>query len=373
MNPEDRAWEVVRRAYEERVSTTRRRPSAGNRPLLGAVAIVAVLVAAVLSPPGHAVFERVRQAVGVEHAAPALLALPSPGQLLVLSSAHGGTWIVDADGARRRIGAWEYASWSPHARYVVAADSGEIAALDLKGNVRWTLARRRVAWPVWEGTEVDTRIAYMAASGLRVVAGDGTDDRLVDAHAVREPPAWAPRRLHTLAYESRGSVVLEQVDSRHILWRARVQGNGQLVWSGDGRRLAIVASHRIVVLSGRGKVLHTIESSSGVLADAAFRPGTHRLAVVVGHESATGRRSEVKTIDVDRPVGERLLFAGPGVFGDIAWSPNGQWLLVDWPTANQWVFLHGEQVRAVANVDQQFPRPDRLGPTFDLSGRWCCQ
>ena len=372
MNPEDRAWEVVRRAYEERVSTTGRRP-AGNRLLVAGVALVAVLVAAVLSPPGHAVFERVRKAVGVEHAARALLALPSPGELLVLSSAHGGTWIVDADGARRRIGAWEYASWSPHARYVVAADSDEIAALDVKGNVRWTLARRKVAWPVWEGTDIDTRIAYMAASGLRVVAGDGTDDRLLDAHAVRRQPAWDPRRLHTLAYVSRDSVVLEQVDSRHILWRTPLHGNGQLFWSGDGRRLAIVTPHRIVVLSDAGKVLRSIESPSGILTGAAFRPGTHRLALVVRDEPAAGRRSEVRTIDVDRPAGERLLFAGPGVFGDIAWSPNGRWLLVDWPTANQWVFLHGEQVRAVANVGQQFPRPDRLGPTFDLAGRWCCQ
>ena len=373
MNPEDRAWEVVRRAYEERASTTQRRRPARYRLLPAGVAFVAVLVAAVLSPPGHAVFERVRKAVGVEHAAPALLALPSPGELLVLSSGHGGTWIVDADGARRRIGSWEYASWSPHARYVVAANSDEIAALDVKGNVRWTLTRRRVAWPVWEGTDVDTRIAYLAASGLRVVAGDGTDDRLLDAHAVRLPPAWDPRRLHTLAYVKRDSVVLEQVDSRHILWRTRLHGMGRLLWSEDGRRLALVSPHRVAVLSDRGKILRSIESSSGVLTGAAFRPGTHRLALVVRHEPAAGGRSEVKTIDVDRPAGQSLLFAGPGAFGDIAWSPNGEWLLVDWPTANQWVFLHGEQVRAVANVDQQFPRPDRLGPTFDLAGRWCCQ
>jgi dipeptidyl aminopeptidase/acylaminoacyl peptidase len=373
MTPEDRAWEVVRRAYEERLATA---PAHGRRRitlLLTAVAIVAVVVAASLSPPGRAVFERVRRAVGVEHASPALLSLPAPGKLLVVSSEHGGTWIVDTDGARRRIGAWQYASWSPHGRYVVVANDDMLAALDPRGNVRWTLPRRRVASPVWEGTNVDTRIAYLAASGLRVVAGDGTDDRLLDPYAVTEVPAWDPGRLHMLAFESGGSVVLEQVDTRHVVWRTPLRVYGQLVWSEDGSRLAVVAPGRIVVLSGHGRVLRSIGSSSGELLGAAFQPHTHRLAVVVRHELAAGRRSEVKTVDVDHPGAERLLFAGPGVFRDIAWSPNGRWLLVDWPTANQWVFLHGAQVKAVANVRQQFPRPDHLGPMFELSEGWCCQ
>jgi len=373
MTPEDRAWEVVRRAYEERLATVPARRRASNGVVLAAVGVVAVVVAAALSPPGHAVFERVRRAVGVEHASPALLSLPAPGKLLVLSSEHGGTWIVDADGARRRIGSWQYASWSPHGRYVVVANDDELAALDPKGNVRWTLARRNVASPVWEGTDVDTRIAYLAASGLRVVAGDGTDDRLLDPYAVAEVPAWDPARLHTLAFQSGGSVVVEQVDTRHVLWRTTLRVYGTLVWSGDGRRLAVVAPGRIVVLSARGRILRSFGSSSGELIGAAFQPGTHRLAVVIRHERAAGRRSEVKTFDVDHPRAGRLLFAGPGVFRDIAWSPNGRWLLVDWPTANQWVFLHGAQVKAVANVQQQFLRPDHLGPMFELSEGWCCQ
>jgi len=370
VTPEDRAWEVVRRAFEERPPARTHRP--GVRVLAVAVAAAAVVVAAVLSPPGHAVFERVRQAVGVEHAAPALLSLPAPGKLLVQSAEGGGTWIVDADGARRRIGAWQYASWSPHGRFVVAATRDELVALDPEGRIRWTLARRDVAWPVWEGTDVDTRIAYTAASGLRVVAGDGTDDRLLDAHAADEPAAWDPALLHTLAYESGGAVVLRQVDTGRTLWRATVHVYGQLVWSSDGRRLAVVSPHRVTVLDGRGRTVRRLTSLSGELLDAAFEPGTHRLAVEVRYARTGGRRSEVKLVDVDHPGNSRLLFAGPGAFGDVAWSPNGRWLLVDWPTANQWVFLHGSRVRAVANVAQQFPRPDRGGPVFQLAGRWCC-
>jgi hypothetical protein len=62
----------------------------------------------------------------------------------------------------------------------------------------------------------------------------------------------------------------------------------------------------------------------------------------------------------------------PGTFGGVEWSPTGAWLLVNWPDANQWVFIKGKQVRAVANIRQQFARADGLGPLLELSGRWCC-
>jgi hypothetical protein len=317
-------------------------------------------LAAAFSPPGHAVFERVRRAVGVEHAAPALAALPAPGRLLVQSAT--GTWIVEPDGAKRSLGAWGYASWSPHGRFVVAARGNELAALAPDGDVRWTLARRRVAWPAWEGTSVDTRIAYFAASGLRVVAGDGTGDRLLDAHAQDEPVAWDPARLHTLAYETGGAVVLRDVDTGRELWRTSVPVYGRLAWSTDGTRLALVGTSRVIVLDANGRRVRWVSTLTGQLLAAAFEPGTHDLAV----QARFAGRSEVKLVDVDHPGRARLLFAGPGAFGDIAWSPDGKWLLVDWPTANQWVFLHGERVRAVGNVDRQF------GQMLQLTDSWCC-
>jgi hypothetical protein len=359
VTPEDRAWEVVRRAYEERTPVPR--PASNRLVLAVAVLALGAVLLAAFSPPGHAVFERVRRAVGVEHALPALAALPAPGRLLVESAA--GTWVVEPDGARRAIGSWTYASWSPHGRFIVVAKPNELAAVEPTGKVHWTLARTGVAWPAWEGTAVDTRIAYIAASGLRVVAGDGTGDRLLDAHAQDEPPAWDPARLHTLAYETGGAVVLRQVDSGRELWRANVPVYGRLEWSSDGRRLAVVAPSKIVVLDANGKRVRWVSTLSGQLLAAAFQPGTHRLAV----QARFARRSEVKLVDLDHPGHARLLFAGPGDFGEIAWSPNGRWLLVDWPTANQWVFLHGSRVRAVANVASQF------GQELQLADSWCCR
>src|SRR5262249_35426294 len=105
---EHRTWEVVRRAYEERTPNPRARPRPGLR-LLVAVAIPALGVAAVAaaSPPGHAVFEKVREVVGVQHAEPALFSLPSPGRLLVVSNGHGGVWLVRSNGFKRRIGSYD--------------------------------------------------------------------------------------------------------------------------------------------------------------------------------------------------------------------------------------------------------------------------
>src|SRR5581483_11512247 len=149
---EERAWEVVRRAYVER-------------------------------PP---------QAVGVEHADPAIFSLPAKGRLLVVSAERGGIWLVHDDGYKRRIGAYDDAEWSPHGLHLVATRRDELVALDPDGTVHWSLARREPRWPRWEGTRTDTRIAYVARSGLRVVAGDGTGDTLLDRFGGQAPPAWDP-------------------------------------------------------------------------------------------------------------------------------------------------------------------------------------
>jgi hypothetical protein len=236
--------------------------------------------------------------------------------------------------------------------------------------VRWTLARRDPAFPRWEGTRTDTRIAYLTRSGLRIVAGDGTGDHLLDRQALQSAPAWDPARLHTVAYLTRGAVVLRNTDTGRTIWRAPVSVlHAELQWSDDGQLLAIRSRTRIMVLDASGREQHEISMLGAELHAMAFEPGTHRLAVTVWSAS----RNEVRVVDLDRPGEGRIVFAGPGSFGDIAWSPDARWLLITWPTANQWVFLHGSRVRAVGNIRQQFPRADHVGPLLQLAGRWCCQ
>jgi hypothetical protein len=371
MTPEDRAWEVVRRAFEERTPGQPQRRTPSSRLLLAVVAAAgaAAVAVAVITPPGHAVLERVRRAVGIEHAAPELVALPAKGRLLVVSPARGGVWVVEADGLRRRLGSYDDATWSPHGLYVVATTPTELLTLEIGHGVRWSLPRRGARWPRWEGTLTDTRIAYLTPGGLRVVAGDGTGDHLLDGHAGAVPPAWDPARLHTLAYYSGGAIVLRHADTGRVMWRAPIPSRPtSMAWSSDGRLLAIVSPRRIVVLGGNGTARRTITRLTDAFRAASFRPRTHDLAVSIRQRSS----SEISLVHVDRPGTARVLFAGPGNFGDIAWAPSGSWLLVDWPTANQWVFLRGGRVRAVSNIEQQFQRPDRVGPTLQIGDRWCC-
>jgi hypothetical protein len=362
---ERRTWEVVKRAYEERSPAPRR----ARKPLVPALVAAAVILgAAIATPPGHAVFQKVREAVGVQQAEPALFSLPSSGRLLVVSADHGGVWLIHDNGLKRRIGSYTDAEWSPHGLYVIATTPHQLVALDVNDGIRWTLPRR-ASWPRWEGTRVDTRIAYMTPTGLRVVAGDGTGDHVLDRYAQDVPPAWDPLRLHTVAYFSGGAIVLRNADSGQVVWRAPISVlPSDLVWSSDGRYLAVTSSHKVIVLTQQGRVHRTVTTLGEGFVDAAFQPRTHRLALSI--RTATG--SEVRVVDVDHPGHTRTLFAGPGTFGDFVWSPDGRWLLLAWPTADQWLFLHGSRVHAVGNIKEQFPRGDHLGPVLQLDQRWCC-
>ena len=354
----ERAWQIVRAAYAEREPVPRPR-----RRLLPAVAlaVVAAVVAAAFTPPGRAVVETVRKAVGIDTAEPALFSLPAPGRLLVVSEA--GPWVVSRDGSKRLLGSWDEAAWSPNGLFVAASRPNELAALQPDGTIRWKLARRDVRFPRWGGTRTDTRIAYLTGSRLHVVAGDGTGD--VDAGglpaAARIAPAWRPGTPHVLAYvTTRGRVYVYEPDAGSLHWRsAPFPGARKLVWSPDGSRLLLVADRRLVLFAaGRAEPV-AVRRLPGVV-DAAFAPGGRRVAVLRGRDllllDAAGLGG-----------GNRPVFAGTGAFGQVAWSPDGRWLLVSWPEADQWVFVRPSgELAAVANVAAQFEG------AFPAVAGWCC-
>ncbi len=210
---EERAWQVVRSAYEERTPSPRERNV--WRPVL-VLAAVAVVAGAVASPPGQAVLDSIREAVGIERAQPALFSLPAPGRLLV--EASDGVWVARDDGSKRRLGGWREASWSPFGRFVVVARANELAALEPDGDVRWSLARPNVRFPRWAGDSIDTRIAYLSGTSLRVVAGDGTGDRLLRRNVAAAAPAWLPGEGFRLAYTDRsGRTVVVDADTGRVV------------------------------------------------------------------------------------------------------------------------------------------------------------
>jgi hypothetical protein len=353
----ERSWAVVRAAFAEREPTRRRR---SWKPI-AAVAVVLVAVAGLLSPPGRAVLGGIREVVGVEKAQPALFSLPAPGRLLVTSSS--GAWVVERDGSRRLLSGYADATWSPFGRYIAVTRANELAALKPDGEVRWTLPRPSARSPRWTGSRTDTRIAFVTDSRLHVVGGNGKRD--VDAGGGPAPaagiaPAWRPERKFELSYvDSRRRVATFAVESPGASWRSIVIPDAQqLAWVPDGSRLLVVGHNRLVFLRGIDGTA-TTRREPGVTAAAWSADG--RLAIV----RTRGPRSELL---VDGRV--RFSAAVAGAFTDLTWSPDGQWVLLSVPAADQWVFLRARgkpAIRAVSNVSAQFR--SRSFPT--ISG-WCC-
>jgi hypothetical protein len=316
----ERAWEVVSAAYVSREPVAWPRRHA--RPL-AAGALVAAVAAAALSPPGRSVVHSLRKAVGVERAQPALFSLPTPGQLLVTS--RSGAWVVRRDGSKRLLGHYREAVFSPHGLFIAATRANELVAIDPKGNVHWTLARPSPRFPAWAGTRIDTRIAYISRDRVRVVAGDGSGTtllRLTSGEAIRK-----------------------------------------LEWSDNGRLLLVFTPHSTRVYDPRGRVVTRDDPSDATLdIDAAFQPGTERVAIVRIPPAGINGSSDVFFL----PTG-RKLFNVTGAFRQLFWSPNGRWALVTWPTANQWIFVREgrRQIIGVARISTQFGGPPRLAD-------WCC-
>jgi hypothetical protein len=360
----ERAWTVVQAAFAERVPAPRRR---SWRPLVVLAAALAVLAAA-LSPPGRTVAGSLRERVGVESPQPSLFSLPTAGRVLVASPA--GAWVVQPDGSKRRLGAYARAAWSPHGRFVLAAKRDELAALEPDGDIRWSLARPRVGAFAWGGTRTDTRIAYATRDRLHVVGGDGRGDRfLFSAPDVPTAPlAWAPGSLRVVAHATQGILrVLDVALGGEEMWSASVPQPRFLAWSHDRTRLVVLSRDVLVVFDRNGRRLFRHELAGSATA-LALRPGARQAAIALRLRGSA--RSEVFVFSLDRrDAPQRRLFGGAGSFGDLAWAPDGRWLLVAWREADQWLFVRAAgppKLTAVANVAEQF------GGAFPRVEGWCC-
>jgi WD40-like Beta Propeller Repeat len=365
---ERRAWALVRTELRqrERIPWPRRRA----RPLI-ALGIAVALLAAALTPPGRGLAERLREAVAED--APEPITLPTSGRLLVLSA--DGPWIVQRDGSKRLLGAYEDATWSPRGLFVAATRDRTLVALEPNGRVRWTLTRpASISQPRWSPSGF--RIAYRSGMALRVVAGDGTADRLLAPAPGPAPPAWRPVPEHVLAFvDARNVVGVVNTDAgREPSARFRAPATVQsLAWSADGKRLLALTNgaRHLVYELGAGPPKSFASLRGHRILAAAFAPTETALATVE-FDDAHGTSAIVL-----RPVRgrARTLFTGAGRFDGIAWSPDGRWLLVGWPDADQWLFLRVPDVRRVVTVSGVSAEFDPGGSgqgRFPRIISWCC-
>jgi len=360
-----RTWAVVKAAYAEREPVRRPR----RLRLLVALAVLAALVAAALSPPGRAVGDWIRDRVaGKEETEPALFRLPAAGQLLVVS--ESGPWLVRPDGSKRLLGAYDDASFSPSARFVVATRGRRVVALEPDGDPRWSVTKPLPVADARWAPSPGFRVAYRAGETLRIVAGDGTGDRLLAEDVAAVEPAWQPLEGSTvLAYaDDVGRVHVVDVDGDE-LWSADPGGApAKLVWSPDGGILLVVTDgvrHPLYRQGGRRAGALRTPAAHAVL-DAEFAPGSRHVAYSA-YDADGGKGLVV--------LGDERLQRVEGRINDLAFSPDGRWLLAGWPEADQFLFLRLPGVGRIVAVDdvrREFdPGGPGLGEFPQISG-WCC-
>jgi hypothetical protein len=402
---EERGLRVVAAAFEQRPGEQGQ--GAENRlpslPRLALGLALATLVAALLlSPAGADVRDWVDDAftASVPRPEPTLARVPGGGRLLVRTGE--GIVVVQPDGERRLLGDYETASWSPHGLFVAAAKGRTLSALEPDGTPRWSITSgervafpgRLVAAPAWSPS--GERIAYRSGFDLRVIAGDGTEDRLlagsIDAGTSADarispayvPPVWSPTGEDELAYVT-GAARLRILDSETGAVLAGAPALGRIAWMdwADGGRKILEASRGTVRLRPVWRAGHPSRPALGearrlplppgaTINDAALAPQRPLVAASVTYWRKHGTYSEVLIYRPGR--GPQTLLSVPGSLWQVEWSPDGKRLLVAWPGANQWLFLplgRGKG-RAIANISRAIAPSGRPTSFPELEG-WCCR
>ena len=348
---ERRAWHVVSAAHAARAPTRERRR--GVRFAVAAAAAAALGLLA-LTPAGAKVGDWIDDVVSPapEATRSSLTSLPAKGRLLVV--ADGGAFIVRDDGARRRLGTFRDATWSPGGLFVAGARGRELVAMNPDGSERWTRpADGPVSLPRWSPDGY--RIAYRSGSDLHVAIGNNDASWRVARGVGAAPPAWKPLPQpldQVLAFAAAGRVRIVEADPPHRVIGVTPPGPGpREIWWGDGgRRLVTVSARSVRVHGPAGALLRTIDLPRGFTsAGSAMAPAGKRLAVVARSANAAVP-SRLLLVRLGRAGPPRLLVSLPGSFEGLSWSMDGSVLVLGLPEADQWLFVRPRASVAPASV-----------------------
>jgi len=373
-----RTLEAALGARAERPARTR---SARLRPF--AIMACAVAVAAVsLTPPGDAVADWISRVVNPRpRPAPApTRALPADGRLLVTAGQRA--WIVRADGRRKSLGSFDGATWSPRGLLVAAWRGWGLTALEPSGRVRWAIrAPGRIRAAVW--SPQGFHVVYLTQSHLRVVSGRGLGDsplrrapepgslsRTAAGRVVPVTPAFRPGAPRTLAFvDGERRVEVIDVYTGALLWRSRNRVGARaraLSWTADGSRLLALTATAVQRWTADGRSLGRTPLGTGRVGVALAPAPRGRRVALTQVDRATGRGEVVFAGSAGAP-----LFEGRGRFDALQWSPDGRWLMVSWPSADQWLFLRPDR-RSLGGVAAMRGITRRFGEPTAALGGWCC-
>ena len=369
----ERTLRVLRAAHAAEARPPARRRRSLLRPAAALLAALVVLGTG-LSPAGADMRRWIGDRLDPEPS-PTLSRLPAAGRLLV--SSPQGTWVVGADGSLRRLGDYSSAGWSPRGLFAVAASGPRLYAVEPDGTVRWSIVRPSpVGHPAWAPGD-GYRVAYLEGSDVRVVAGDGSSDRLLATAAAPVTPAWRPGAGYVVSYATAGGrLVTRDVLGRRALWSARVGSPPRrIAWTDDGGRLVVLTADAVVTFGRDGTRAGRRALPAGLAARVmAVHPSGRSVALA-------GAAGGVVGISLAGSGGApRKLFDGEGGFTGLAWSPDGRWLAAGWRAADQWVFVRSPGARRGAAGARRVITFSRIAEQLDPGGAsgfprlegWCC-
>jgi hypothetical protein len=150
--------------------------------------------------------------------------------------------------------------------------------------------------------------------------------------------------------------VLRDTDTGRELWRARlatpVRG---LEWAPDGQRLLVLGPAGVTILDARGHVLRTLAQPGTRTLAARWLPAGGAFALL--RTTGASGASEVVLVRARTARPARRLLAIPGRLTGMLVSPDGRWLVLSAPDADQWLLVRtgaGGRISARSDVARQF-------------------